>query len=185
MEFNRRKSHKAKLGNDRNWFIDCIDTQTRFLVSAEFFKTREQKEVIKVLRQAKLKTQSQVGIITSDGYNAYPKAIQKTFTLRCKSNTQKFGVIHNQVNASRGDGFNYPIERLHNSVRQRTQNFRGFHGSVDSAKTILKGFEIYYNFIRKHQTLNKTPSELATDIKLTNPNKWLELINLSTFNLST
>jgi putative transposase len=55
MEFNRRKSHKAKLGNDRNWFIDCIDTKTRFLVSAELFETREQREVIKVLRQAKIK----------------------------------------------------------------------------------------------------------------------------------
>ncbi len=180
MEFNRRKSHKASLGNERNWFIDCIDTRTKFLVSAEYFQTREQKEIIKVLKLAKTKTQSQVSIITSDGYNAYPRAIQKTFTLKCKSNTGKFGVVHNQVNASRGDGFNYPIERFHNSVRQRTQNFRGFHGSVESANALLKGFEVYYNFIRKHQSLQgRTPSELATDVKLSKPNKWLELINLS------
>jgi len=180
MEFHRRKSHKEKLGVDRNWFIDCIDVRTKFLVSAEYFKTREQKQLIKVLRVAKVKTKNQIGIITSDGYLAYPKAIQKTFTLRCKSNTRRFGVVHNQVNASRGDGFNYPIERFHNSVRQRTQNFRGFHGSVESANAILKGFQVYYNFIRKHQSLHgKTPSELATDIKLANPNKWLELINLS------
>ena len=37
---------------------------------------------------------------------------------------------------------------------------------------------IYYNFITKHQALGKTPSELATDIKL-KENKGLELINLS------
>jgi len=44
----------------------------------------------------------------------------------------------------------------------------------------MKGFEIYYNFIRSHLALNgKTPSELATNIRLENPNKWLELINLS------
>lgn len=42
----------------------------------------------------------------------------------------------------------------------------------------MKGFEIHYNFIRKHLALNKTPSELATDIKLEG-NKWLELIELS------
>lgn len=182
MEFHRRKNHKKKEGVDRNWFIDCIDTKTRYIVSAEYFKTREQKEVIKILRKAKIKTKSQVSVITSDGSLAYPKAIQKAFTLKYKSNTKRFGVVHNQVNASRGDGFNYPIERLHNSIRQRTQNFRGFHGSLKSARTIMKGFEIYYNFIRKHQSIRKTPSELATDIKLTNPNKWLELIEISSKN---
>ena len=90
-----------------------------------------------------------------------------------------FGVIHNQVNASKGEGFNIKIERLHNSIRHRIKTFRVFHGSVHSANAIMKGYEIYYNFIRKHLALNKNPSELATDIKLENNNKWLELIKLS------
>ena len=68
---------------------------------------------------------------------------------------------------------------MHNSVRQRITINRGFHGSVESANILMKGWEIHYNFIRKHLALNKTPSELATDIKLTENNKWLELINLS------
>jgi len=118
-------------------------------------------------------------MITSDGYTAYPRAIHKVFTLMKKSHTRNLGTIHKVSNASRGGGFNYPIERLHNSIRQRTQNFRGFHGSLKSARTIMKGFEIYYNFIRKHQSIKKTPSELATDIKLINNNKWLELIEMS------
>jgi hypothetical protein len=79
----------------------------------------------------------------------------------------------------KGEGFNHPIERLHNSLRARTKIFRGFHGSVESANSILKGFEIYYNFIRIHQGINKCPYELATDLKLNDKNKWLELIQLS------
>ena len=44
----------------------------------------------------------------------------------------------------------------------------------------MKDFEIHYNFIRPHLALNgKTPSELATDIKLVENNKWLNLIKLS------
>lgn len=169
-----------KTKGKKSWFIDSIDTKTRFLVSADYFKTREQKELIKVLRKAKSKTKNQISIVTSDGYLAYPRAIQRNFSLKVKSNTGKFGVIHNQVNASRGEGFNIAIERFHNSLRHRTKTFRGFHGSVESARTIMKGYVIYYNFIRKHQSLRgKTPSELATDIKFTKPNKWLELINLS------
>ena len=56
---------------------------------------------------------------------------------------------------------------------------RGFHGSIESANSILKGWEIYYNFITKHQTINKCPYELATDLRLNSENKWLELIRMS------
>ena len=71
------------------------------------------------------------------------------------------------------------IERLHNNIRQRTKTFRGFHGSINSANAIMKGYEIYYNFITKHQAIKKCPYELATDLKLNEKNKWLELIQLS------
>ena len=40
----------------------------------------------------------------------------------------------------------------------------------------MKGYKIFYNLIRKHQAINCCPYELATEIKLKNPNKWLELI---------
>ncbi len=164
----------------KSWFIDSIDTKTRFLVSADYSETRGQKELISVLKEAKKKTEQQISIVTSDGLTSYPLAIHRSFVLKKKSNTGKFGVIHNRVNASRGEGFNIAIERFHNSLRHRTKTFRGFHGSVESAKTILQGYVIFYNFIRKHQSLKgRTPSELATNIKLENPNRWLDLINLS------
>ncbi|MBU3923412.1 MAG: hypothetical protein KJ592_00685, partial [Nanoarchaeota archaeon] len=67
-----------------------------------------------------------------------------------------------------------------NSIRERTVTFRGFHGSVDSADSIMKGYAIFYNFIRKHQTLGCCPYELACpSLKLESPNKWLELIGMS------
>ena len=71
------------------------------------------------------------------------------------------------------------IERMHNSIRERTKVFRGFHGSVESAEMIMKGYEIYYNFIRKHQAIKCCPYQLATDLNLNSNNKWLELINMS------
>jgi hypothetical protein len=58
---------------------------------------------------------------------------------------------------------------------------RGFHGSIDSAKAIMKGMEIYYNFITKHQAINCCPYELAVPNlkgKIGN-NKWLNLIKLA------
>jgi hypothetical protein len=57
---------------------------------------------------------------------------------------------------------------------------RGFHGSLGSAKAIMKGIEIYYNFVRKHQGIDgKTPSEEAIPELNLNTNKWLSLIKLA------
>jgi transposase-like protein len=63
----------------------------------------------------------------------------------------KYSINHKVVNASKGEGFNIWVERMHNTIRHRTKTFRGFHGSVESAYAIMKGMEIYYNFIRKHE----------------------------------
>ena len=76
-------------------------------------------------------------------------------------------------------GFNHLIERLHNSIRERTKTMRGFHGSMFSASAIMKGYEIYYNFIRKHQGIDCCPYELATPNLELGENRWLDLIKMS------
>ena len=45
VEYHRRKSHKKKLGVDKNWFIDSICTQTKFMVASEYVKSRGMKEL--------------------------------------------------------------------------------------------------------------------------------------------
>jgi len=165
-----------RLGN-KNWFIDCIDTETRYMVSSELRNRRSEEDIKIVLRVAKYKTDNQTTIVQSDGWFAYRKALNKTFGLHKRKAKSK--IIYRRLNASKGDGFNCRIERLHNSIRERTKTFRGFHGSVESAKAIMKGYEVFYNFIRKHQAINCCPYEIATDIQLKNPNKWIELIKLS------
>tara|TARA_Y100000034_G_C6905797_1_gene420234 strand:+ start:180 stop:1070 length:891 start_codon:yes stop_codon:yes gene_type:complete len=174
MEYKRRKNHKKK-GIEHNWFIDSIDLETRYMVKSKYVKSRKNKELKKFFNDIKNKT-SNISTITTDGFMAYRNVVSKSFGYNLKTN--KYNVKHKITNASAGEGFNHKVERMHNSVRQLTQNFRGFHGSVYSANSIMKGYEVYYNFIRKHQALKKCPYELATDIKLKENNKWLELINL-------
>ena len=176
MEYHRRQEHKKK-GVVKDWFIDSIDCKTRYMVASKYAKRREKVELREVLAKVKYKTEGYVTIITTDGYTAYENLVKKTWGYNNKEG--KYKIIHNKVIASRGEGFNLFIERLHNSIRERTKIFRGFHGTIESAHAIMKGYEIFYNFIRKHQAINCCPYELATDIKLENPNKWLELINLS------
>ncbi len=179
IEYHRRKSHKkGKKGVAKDWFIDSIDPSTKFMVASNYAKARGHKEIREVVSKAKDRTESQIKTVTTDGLNAYDKVVKRVF--RYNNKIGKYNVVHNKVIVSEEEGkFNYPIERLHNNIRQRTKVFRGFHGSISSANAIMKGFEVYYNFITKHQTIGCCPYELATNLELTQSNKWLELINLS------
>jgi len=182
MEYHRRANPNKK-GASKDWFIDSVDCKTRYMVSSRYFKSRGQKEIKEVLGKIKYKTEGYVTTITTDGYIAYENVIKKTFGWSNKE--QKYNIIHNKVTASKGEGFNIMIERLHNSIRERTKTFRGFHGCVESAQAIMKGYEIFYNFIRKHQAIKKCPYELAIpELKeeLNHPNKWFSLIELSNRN---
>ena len=105
-----------KTKGEKTWFIDSINVQTRFMVGSEFVKSRGQKEIKIVLNRAKYKTEGYVTTITTDGFTAYPKIVKKTFGYY---RFQRKELNHNVVNASRGDGFNIYIERLHNRSEER------------------------------------------------------------------
>ncbi len=180
VEFHRRQHHKKRMkGVDKNFFIDSIDPDTKFMLASEYAKTRNRRDIKAVTTRIKERTGEQIKIATTDGWNAYIKTIKSVFGYNNKLG--RYNVFHNRVIVSEKDEvFNYPIERLHNSVRARTKTMRGFHGSIHSANAIMKGYEIYYNFITKHQAIKCCPYELAMpefkeelkDIK----NKWLALI---------
>ena len=62
---------------------------------------------------------------------------------------------------------------MNGEIRDREKVTRNLK-SVDSP--VLKGLQIYHNYIRPHMSLGeKTPSELA-GIKVNGENKWLTLI---------
>ncbi len=179
MEYHRRKSHNKKLGVDKNWFIDGIDVKTRFMINSAYVKHRSKNSIKKVLSNIKDKTGEQVKICTTDGLTAYENIVKQNWGYNNKLG--KYKVAHKIVTQRKGEGFNLWVERLHNTIRQRTQNFRGFHGSVDSAYSLMKGIEIFYNFVKPHEALKgKTPSELAIpSLQFETPNRWLELIQIA------
>jgi len=176
MEYHRREEHK-KQGVSKDWFIDSIDVKTRYMVASNYFTSRGKEELREIMKSVKTKTEGYVTTITTDGYTAYERVIKNTWGWNNKEG--KYNIHHNKKIASKGEGFNIYVERMHNSIRERTVTFRGFHGCVESAQAIMKGYEIFYNFIRKHQAIKCCPYELATDIKLENPNKWLALIEMA------
>ena len=185
IEFHRRQHHKKGMkGVDKNFFIDSICPETKFMISSEYAKTRNRRDIKAVVSRIRERTDNQIQMATTDGWNAYIKTIKSVFGYNSKLG--RYNVFHNRVIVSeKEEVFNYPIERLHNSIKARTKTFRGFHGSINSANAIMKGWEIYYNFITKHQQIKCCPYELACpelaeslkDVR----NRWLALIELSKF----
>mgnify|MGYP001603662342 CR=1 FL=1 len=122
-----------------------------------------------------------VEVVSTDGLMVYPKVLKKTFGMKINkfNKIAKTSKIVHKVTKSDSGRFNYKIERFHNTLRERTKVMRGFHGDLESARIIMKGFEIYYNFIRKHLAIDCTPQQKAIPtFEFTDKNKWLELINL-------
>jgi len=180
MEYHRRANHKkGSKGVDKNWFVDAIDVKTRFMINSFYSKERSQEAIKTVLSKVKDKTGDQIKTVTTDGLLQYEDVVKKTWGYN--NHLQRYNVEHRKVNASKGEGFNIWVERMHNSVRQRTHGFRGLHGSIESANAVMKGYEIFYNFIKKHEALKgKTPSEMAIpSLQFETPNRWLELIKIA------
>lgn len=55
----------------------------------------------------------------------------------------KYNVEHKAVTQRKGEGFNIWVERMHNTIRQRTPNFRGLHGPLKSAYALMKSIKIF------------------------------------------
>ncbi len=72
-----------------------------------------------------------------------------------------------------GTVHNNKMERMNGEVRDREKVMRGLK-KTDSP--ILRGYQVYHNFIRPHMSLDgKTPAE-AAGIRIEGDNKWLTII---------
>ena len=62
---------------------------------------------------------------------------------------------------------------MNGEIRDREKTMRGLK-KVDTP--ILKGYQLYHNYFRKHEGLNgRTPAEIAR-IRIEGENKWITII---------
>ena len=104
----------------------------------------------------------------TDGLPAYHDTYKKAFwTLR---NPRTEHVRHIKL---KGDMNNNKMERLNGEIRDREKVMRVLK---KKDTPVLKGYQIFHNYIRPHQGLNgKTPAE-ACGITVKGKNKWIPLI---------
>jgi transposase-like protein len=162
----------------QKWFWEIIDSQSKFLVGSHLSSSRTTEDAIalfeKSIRVAKRKPTS----IYCDGLPAYVDGYNKVFRTMLKETRpeliRRVGIrnIHNQ-NA---------VERLHSTLKDRIKPTRGLKDEK-TVRTLLEGWVVHYNYVRKHQTLKgKTPAQASG---LNVKSNWYDLVKSATKDMAT
>ena len=143
-------------GRDQ-WFWETIDEETRMIVASHFSESRTMKDTVECFKQSLEVTKSRPRKFFVDGSMTYERAFKKAFFNR----DPKLDVYLVQRVGIRARQTNNIVERLHETVKERTRPMRGFKNQ-DSARAILEGYVVNYNFARPHLSLKgKTPAQQA------------------------
>lgn len=153
-----------RIGGKKLWFWDIIDSETRFLLATHISSTRTTRDAQKLMELASKRAGKAPKKVLTDKLAPYIDGIELTFGAETKhTQTSPFGEESTSL-----------IERFHGTLKDRTKVMRGMK-RLESARLILNGWLIYYNFFRPHESLNdKTPSEKA-EIKFPFSN-WLDVV---------
>jgi transposase-like protein len=158
----------------QKWFWEIIDEQTKFLVAGHLSGTRTTEDAVTLFeRSIKVAKRKPISLYC-DGLPAYVDGYNKVFRTMRKDTRpeliQRVGIraVHNQ-NA---------IERLHGTLKDRLKPTRGLKGE-ETVRTLLEGWVVHYNYVRKHQTIKMTPAQASG---LNVKNDWHNLVKDATKN---
>jgi len=158
----------VKIKGDMKYVFAIMDDETRYWIAQEVAESKYKHDARKLFQLAKKVTGTKPMTLITDGLPAYRDAYMKEFwTLR---NPRTKHIRHIKI---RGDHNNNKMERLNGEIRDREKVMRGLK---KKDTPILKGYQIFHNYIREHEGLKgKTPAE-ACGITVEGKNKWKTLI---------
>ncbi|MDH5732790.1 MAG: DDE-type integrase/transposase/recombinase [Candidatus Bathyarchaeota archaeon] len=157
-----------KIKGDMKYVFAIMDDETRFWIAQEVAESKYKHDARKLLQLAKKVTGTKPMIFITDGLPAYHDAFKKEFWTLRGPRTQHIRHIKVQ-----GDMNNNKMERLNGEIRDREKVMRGLK---KDDTPILKGYQIFHNYIREHEGLDgKTPAEVC-GITVEGKNKWKTLI---------
>jgi putative transposase len=164
----------VKMKGNPSWVFALMDDETRYWIAQEVAKTKYTYDARALFAHGKEITKVQPVKLITDGSQVYIEAYEKEIkTIVPQSEHLREIRINGEVHNNKMESLNG------NTIRQREKTMRGLKNENSS---ILKGMQIFHNFIRDHQGLKgKTPSE-ACGIEIKGENKWKTLIeNASMF----
>jgi len=161
----------------QKWFWEIIDEQTKFLVAGHLSSSRTTEDAIALFEKSVKVAKRKPISIYCDGLPAYVDGYNKVFrTMKMEGRPElirSVGIrnVHNQ-NA---------VERLHSTLKDRIKPTRGLKGEK-TVRTLLEGWVVHYNYVRKHQTIKMTPAQASG---LNVKNDWYTLVKDATKDMAT
>ena len=148
-----------------------LDKKTRYVVATRYSEYQFITPEDNVLLWNEAKKVKRPYKFTSDAHMTYHEAFNKVFWTRYKQDK----VEYEQINFHKTGRYNYIMERVWNTLKERIKIMRGFKASW-SAKLLIDGFFIWYNMIRPHMSFKRTPAE---NVGLTGLSNYRRIIELS------
>ncbi len=153
------------------WLWNLMDSESRFLISSRLTQTRKDHEARNLLLEGYRVAGKAPAQVITDGLPSYSSAMIDSLRMKGTKHIRKPRFV-DLTNNNR-------IERLHGSMKDRTKVMRAFDSDATAQQT-MKGFQVYYNFIRPHMGLNGyTPAEVANVQVELGENKWRGMIDAS------
>jgi putative transposase len=153
----------VKVAGNMKYLFAMMDDETRFWIAQEVAETKMKHDARTLFIQAKKLMEKQPKTLITDGLPSYHVASKQVFVeTKHVREIMLSGSIHNNK-----------MERMNGEIRDREKTMRGLK---INETPILKGYQLFHNYIRPHEALNgKTPSE-ACGLTIEGKNKWLTLI---------
>lgn len=146
------------------WLWHLMDGDTRFLLANHVSQGRNINDAREAFQEAKAVAKVEPRVLLTDGLGSYASAARHEFP----------DAVHVAGVGLQGRLNNNRMERYHSTFKG--ERVRPARGIKTSNTAILDGQRIYYNHLREHQTLGKTPAQAAgLDLNL-GKNKWESLI---------
>lgn len=151
------------------WFWDCIDDQTRFLLASHLSLSRYTRDAETLMQRAYERAGKAPKTILTDKLRSYLDGIERVFGADTR-HVQSGPFVKDRT----GDSTR-AIERFHGTLKDRTKVMRSL-ANRESAKLVLDGWLVHYNFFRPHLGLSKkTPAE-AAGVKELPFRNWVEVV---------
>lgn len=160
---------KIQAGGKWKWLWNIMDKETRYLITRKVTDRRRIWDSIKVLKEAKDVAGKQPMFIFTDGCVPYRESIKRT--LGQANHIRLVSITDKRTN-------NNIVERLNGTIRERLKVMRGLQ-NLETANVMTEAFANYYNHIKIHSTLGKTPAMASGIGGSLEGNRWKELLEKS------
>jgi transposase-like protein len=158
-----------KVKGNMKYLYALMDDQTRFWIAQEVADTKNTADIRPLFKMGMKLAEKKPKTLITDGAPNFHEAYIQEFYTTCKLDRTE----HIREIRLAGKVHNNKMERMNGELRDRERVMR----TLEKSDTpILKGMQIFHNYVRPHMALDgKTPAEVA-GITVEGQNKWLTLI---------